>query len=561
MANNQEEVVKLLRSHNAVQGKELKERVQKEWRDAGKVAVLDHVASGALYEDYSMLFGNFSTFQADVKLSVAKFYYELEIKHIRGAAQFGWASEGFTRSTDDNKDAIFAGVVGHHAYVNGVYKTTGDLYNGKPLFRKLNDPDMWLLFSKKQKCWSITGTDGKVANNGRGYCFDMDYNKEHPAQVEKWRVWNGKTHERDTSAKCTLRCAGVGGNAFSWGFDGVRVCKLGDGKRSAFGTAWQEGDVLGLACDMVSKTVSFSVNGSYGPPLGVAFENITADWIAPTFSASRGTKAVANFGHLPFKHAPPDETYVPVHAAETLLKELKERMHKAWRDAGKVVVLDHVALGALYEDYTMVFGNLNTFKADVKLSAGKFYYELDIKHIRGPNAYFGWATEDLASSTKHTPGAGQFVGGNAFSWGFGFDQGKVIKCANDVNGSGSAFGVVWQEGDVLGLACDMVNKTVSFSVNGSFEPPLGVAFDNIVADSIAPAFTAQVGFKVVANFGHLPFKHFPPDESYVSVQVASVASQQDLGGRQDDHTENDLEESRLRGSTGSTQSEEEEEEV
>jgi hypothetical protein len=32
-----------------------------------------------------------------------------------------------------------------------------------------------------------------------------------------------------------------------------------------------------------------------------------------------------------------------------------------------------VASGALYQDYTMLFGNFNTFKADVKLSAAKFY--------------------------------------------------------------------------------------------------------------------------------------------------------------------------------------------
>ncbi len=57
------------------------------------------------------------------------------------------------------------------------------------------------------------------------------------------------------------------------------------------------------------------------------------------------------------------------------------------------------------------------------------------------------------------------------------------------DGSSSAFGVEWQEGDVLVLVCDIVNKTVSFSVNGSFEPPLGVAFDKIVADSIALAFS------------------------------------------------------------------------
>lgn len=93
--------------------------------------------------------------------------------------------------------------------------------------------------------------------------------------------------------------------------------------------------------------------------------------------------------------------------------------------------------------------------------------------------------------------------------------------SNEGDGSSSAFGVAWQEGDVLGLACDMVNKSVSFSVNGSFQPPLGVAFQNIAAASIAPAFSAWNGCKVVANFGQLPLKHAPPDETYVSVHAAA----------------------------------------
>ena len=196
-------------------------------------------------------------------------------------------------------------------------------------------------------------------------------------------------------------------------------------------------------------------------------------------------------------------------------KELQERMQKAWRDAGNVVVLDHVASGALYEDYTMVFGNFNTFKTDVKLSAGKLYYELEIKHIPPLGSYpqFGWSTEGFESSREST---GEGVGDNAFSWGF--DGVRVLKWGD---GSDSAFGVKWREGDVLGLACDMVNKTVSFSVNGSFELPLGLAFQNIAADSIAPAFSAWKGFKVVANFGQLPLKHAPPDETYVSVYAAA----------------------------------------
>ncbi len=98
-------------------------------------------------------------------------------------------------------------------------------------------------------------------------------------------------------------------------------------------------------------------------------------------------------------------------------------MEKAWRDAGNVVVLDHVASGALYEDCTMLFGDFNTFKADVKLSAAKFYYELHIKHIRGI-AQFGWATEGFEISTQSTY---KGVGNNAFSWGFGVRGVRVPK--------------------------------------------------------------------------------------------------------------------------------------
>ena len=152
-------------------------------------------------------------------------------------------------------------------------------------------------------------------------------------------------------------------------------------------------------------------------------------------------------------------------------KQLKERMHKAWRDVGNVVVLEHVDSGALYEDYTMLFGNFNTFKTDVKLSGAKFYYELHIKHIQGV-AQFGWATAGFKRSTEPT---GEGIGDNAFSWAF--DGVRVSKWGD---GSSSAFGVEWKEGDVLALACDMVSKTASFSVNGTFEPPLGVVFDKIL---------------------------------------------------------------------------------
>ncbi len=74
LTKHHKQAAAVLRSHNALQGKQLTERVHKAWRDAGNVVVLEHVASGALYEDYTMLFANFNTFKGDVKLSAGKFY-------------------------------------------------------------------------------------------------------------------------------------------------------------------------------------------------------------------------------------------------------------------------------------------------------------------------------------------------------------------------------------------------------------------------------------------------------------------------------------------------------
>ncbi len=52
---------------------------------------------------------------------------------------------------------------------------------------------------------------------------------------------------------------------------------------------------------------------------------------------------------------------------------------------------------------------------------------------------------------------------------------------------------------MLVWTCDMVNKTVSFSVYGSFEPPLTVAFDKIVPDSIAPALSDSTAYGLVGQ--------------------------------------------------------------
>lgn len=111
---------------------------------------------------------------------------------------------------------------------------------------------------------------------------------------------------------------GVGDDAFSWGFDGVRQKKWGNGY-SDFGTKWYVGDFLGCAVDLSNtapegKPVSLSVNGSFDAPNCLAFQGIVADWVAPALTAqSQDDRYRVNFGDRPFKFCAPDVSYQSVH--------------------------------------------------------------------------------------------------------------------------------------------------------------------------------------------------------------------------------------------------------
>ncbi len=321
-----------------------------------------------------MLFGNFNTFKADVKLSAGKFYYELEIKHIKGFAQFGWATEGFESSSTQNDEGApvaLSTLSGHtHRYYCGRHLGTNAIPGSDGRCGPTNGPQC-------RSCVRLQVENGEgVGDKAFSWGFDG-------VRVKKWgKTRSGAEGEEDeeqdvpnsvsfvdTDGDTSTLRLDTATRQLSWHaggrcylqnisileFDAARAAIIapehsaltarlvdpppglerdsllrsiavmarsanavqlrGFKESSAFGVEWQEGDVLGLACDMVNKSVSFSVNGSFEPPLGLAFQNIAADSIAPAFSAQSGFKVVANFGQLPLKHAPPDETYVSVHAA------------------------------------------------------------------------------------------------------------------------------------------------------------------------------------------------------------------------------------------------------
>mmetsp|Transcript_96936 Transcript_96936/g.145212 ORF Transcript_96936/g.145212 Transcript_96936/m.145212 type:complete len:89 (+) Transcript_96936:1870-2136(+) len=80
-------------------------------------------------------------------------------------------------------------------------------------------------------------------------------------------------------------------------------------------------------------------------------------------------------------------------------------------------------------------------------------------------------------------------------------------------------------GDVIGFAFDTNTKTFTVSVNGSYEAPNGVVFNekDIKCDIpwVSPGLTSQSGtFNV--NFGERPFKFAPPSNTYKSVHEINL---------------------------------------
>jgi hypothetical protein len=88
----------------------------------------------------------------------------------------------------DGKAAIMvAGVMGKKAdKLNGWYETS-DLQNGKPLFRKLNNPDAWLRFTT-DKTWMFSDTSDKDLNNTNGWCVSVEAGKDLPTHVHSWKI-------------------------------------------------------------------------------------------------------------------------------------------------------------------------------------------------------------------------------------------------------------------------------------------------------------------------------------------------------------------------------------
>ena len=180
------------------------------------------------------------------------------------------------------------------------------------------------------------------------------------------------------------------------------------------------------------------------------------------------------------------------------------------RLSGRVVINRHRGGGYVTSDYEMLLQDFNTFVADVKLCGGCFYFELEVMELIGV-MQFGFCTEGF--EPRRDP-KGDGAGDDAWSWAV---DGARLKKWHEGPSEG-CFGSEWAVGDVIGFAVDMRTAgaaVMSVSVNGSFGAPNGVAFSDINAPFLSPAFSGDGQYRV--NFGDRPLAHAPPEGEYTSV--------------------------------------------
>ena len=136
---------------------------------------------------------------------------------------------------------------------------------------------------------------------------------------------------------------------------------------------------------------------------------------------------------------------------------------------------------------------------DVVLTSGKWYYEVTM--VKAGLAQLGWC--DMMYTGNSLKGEG--VGDDLHSWGL--DGHRVYKW----HGGGVRWGKAWADNDVIGFAADLDKRTFAFSLNGSWESPMGLAFDDVTfVEGLRPCLTLNKSCSFRVNFGDEPFRSHPP---------------------------------------------------
>jgi hypothetical protein len=128
----------------------------------------------------------------------------------------------------------------------------------------------------------------------------------------------------------------------------------------------------------------------------------------------------------------------------------------------------------------------------IGMQSEKYYFEATMPSS-GTNCQVGVVTQDGISSSN-------YVGSNANGWAYDANGTKYN------NGSNSSYGATYTNNDVIGVAFDADNGTLTFYKNGTSQ---GTAFTGLTSGPYFPAVSTY-NSGLVVNFGQRPFAYTPP---------------------------------------------------
>ena len=128
----------------------------------------------------------------------------------------------------------------------------------------------------------------------------------------------------------------------------------------------------------------------------------------------------------------------------------------------------------------------------IGMQSEKYYFEATMPSS-GTNCQVGIVTHDGISASN-------YVGSNAYGWAYDANGTKYN------NGSNSSYGATYTNNDVIGVAFDAGNGTLTFYKNGVSQ---GTAFTGLTSGPYFPAVSTY-NSGLVVNFGARPFAYTPP---------------------------------------------------
>ncbi len=97
---------------------------------------------------------------------------------------------------------LIGGVVGKSAsLLNGVYEPTRDVHNGKPLFKKQGDRDMWLRFNSSNT-WVISSEIDEALPHYSSFSHGVESDIDHPTNVKTWMIFARGKSRVHAAMKC-----------------------------------------------------------------------------------------------------------------------------------------------------------------------------------------------------------------------------------------------------------------------------------------------------------------------------------------------------------------------